>query len=326
MNRLDIPQTAQLLLQQDDILILTHQSPDGDTMGSGYSLCLALQQLGKRAMVLCTDPIPKRMTFVAEHLDPALTLENPDQAKFVVAVDIADVKLMGSGLAAYQLPGTVDLCIDHHPSNKEYAKNLLLCGEEAAACQILFDVICAMGCEISKPIAECLYLGISTDTGCFRYSNTQPRSHQIAAKLMETGIDWYQINKTMFEVKSQQQMELERQALQTLRLCCGGKAAMICITQEMLASSGATLEDTEGIPSVPRNIEGVSIGATLKERPEGGFKISIRTDEDVDASEICAAFGGGGHKRAAGCLIKEPMEQVMTLLEAQFEAVLSGGK
>ena len=116
------------------------------------------------------------------------------------------------------------------------------------------------------------------------------------------------------------------QALQTLRLCCGGKAAMICITQEMLASSGATLEDTEGIPSVPRNIEGVSIGATLKERPEGGFKISIRTDEDVDASEICAAFGGGGHKRAAGCLIKEPVEQVMTLLEAQFEAVLSGGK
>ena len=139
MNRLDIPQTAQLLLSQNDILILTHQSPDGDTMGSGYSLCLALQQLGKRAMVLCTDPIPKRMTFVAEHLDPALTLENPDQAKFVVAVDIADVKLMGPALAAYQLPDAVDLCIDHHPSNKEYAKNLLLCGEEAAACQILFD-------------------------------------------------------------------------------------------------------------------------------------------------------------------------------------------
>ena len=94
----------------------------------------------------------------------------------------------------------------------------------------------------------------------------------------------------------------------------------------MLEQSGATLEDTEGITSVPRNIEGVSIGATLKERPEGGFKVSVRTDENVGASEICAAFGGGGHKRAAGCLIKEPMEQVMTLLEARFEAVLSDGK
>ena len=326
MSRLNITQAAQLLLQQDNILILTHQSPDGDTMGSGYSLCLALQQLGKRAMVLCTDPIPKRMTFVTEGLDPALTLENPDLAEFVVAVDIADVKLMGPGLAAYQQPGAVDLCIDHHPSNKEYAKDLLLCGEEAAACQILYNVILEMGCEITKQIAQCLYLGISTDTGCFRYSNTQPGSHMIAAKLMETGINWYQINKAMFEVKSQAQMELERQALQTLRMCCGGKAAMICVTQRMLEQSGATLEDTEGITSVPRNIEGVSIGATLKERPEGGFKVSVRTDENVDASEICAAFGGGGHKRAAGCLIKEPMEQVMTLLEARFEAVLSDGK
>ena len=326
MSRLTVQQTAQLLLAQQDILILAHQSPDGDAMGSGYSLCMALQHLGKRAMVLCTDPIPRRMTFVAEDLDPALTLKDPAEAKFVVAVDIADVKLMGAALEEYQQPGKVDLCIDHHPSNKEYAKDLLLCGEEAAACQILYDVILEMGCTLTSAIAQCLYLGISTDTGCFRYSNTQPRTHQIAAKLMETGIDWYQINKVMFEVKSQAQMELERKALQTLRMCCGGKAAMITITQQMMRDSGATLEDTETITAVPRNIEGVEIGATLKERPEGGFKVSVRTDETVDASEICAVFGGGGHKRAAGCMIKESMEQVMNLLEEQFEVVLSGAK
>jgi len=323
MGKLNIQQTAALLLAQDDILILTHQSPDGDTMGSGYALCLALQQLGKRAMVLCSDPIPRRMTFVTAHLNPELMLNDAAQTKFVVAVDIADVKLMGAGLAAYHLKDAVDLCIDHHPSNKEYAKNLLLCGEEAAACQILYDVICAMGCTITPAIAECLYLGISTDTGCFRYSNTQPRSHQIAAKLMETGIDWYEINKQMFEIKSAAQMELERQALQTLRMCCGGKAAMISVTQQILSASGATLEDTESITSVPRNIEGVEIGATLKERPEGGFKVSVRTGENVDASEVCAVFGGGGHKRAAGCMIKEPLEQVILLLEKRFEEILA---
>lgn len=323
-NRLNVQQTARLLLEQDDILILTHQNPDGDTMGCGYSLCLALQQLGKRAMVLCADPVPSRMAFITAHLDPALTLTDPEMAKFVMAVDVADVKLLGSALAVYQQPGMIRLCIDHHPSNREYAADLLLEGEEAAACQIIYDVILAMGCEMTPAIAECLYLGIATDTGCFRYSNTQPRSHLIAAKLMETGINWYEINKVMFEVKSHAQMELERGALQTIRFCCGGKAAMLSITQKLLAEAGATMEDTENITAIARNIEGVEIGATLKERPEGGFKVSIRTSEQVDACQICSAFGGGGHMRAAGCLIKEPLERVMELLEKRFEAVFAG--
>lgn len=324
INRLNIEQTARMLREQEDILILTHQSPDGDAMGCGYSLCLALQQLGKRAMVLCADPIPRRMLFVTDDLNPSLTLTDAEAARFVVAVDIADVKLMGHALDVYQQPGMVDLCIDHHPSNKEYAQNILLCGEEAAASQIIYDVILAMGCTLTQAMARCLYLGIATDTGCFRYSNTQSRSHMIAARLMETGIDWYEINKVMFEIKTAAQMELERSALQSIRICCGGKGAMISITQQMLSDSGATMEDTENITSIARNIEGVEIGATLKERPEGGFKVSVRTSEKVDASAVCAAFGGGGHKRAAGCLIKQPLEQVINLLEQRFDAVLAG--
>lgn len=322
-NQLTVQQTAQLLLERDRILILSHQSPDGDTIGSGYALCRALHQLGKRAAVLCADAIPWRMTFVASGMKEALWL-TPEQAEYVVAVDIADVKLMGSALSQYQQPGAVDLCIDHHPSNTRYARNLLLCPKEAAACQILYDVITAMGVSIDQKIAQCLYLGIATDTGCFRYSNTQSRSHEIVSKLMETGFDWYSINYRMFELKTKAQMDLERRALQTLHFCCDGKAAMIAVTQEMLSQSGATMDDVEGITATARNLEGVEIGATLKERPEGGFKISVRTSESVDASAICAVFGGGGHIRASGCLIREPLEKAIRLLEERFAAALAG--
>ncbi len=317
MELLQIEQAASLLLQQDWILLLCHQSPDGDTIGSGYGLCQALHQLGKHAAVICTDPIPRKMGFVTKGLNPSL-LFPPESAQFIVSVDIADVKLMGSALSVYQEAGKVDLAIDHHLSHKPYAKRLLL-GGAAANCQIIYDLIGKMGIACTPAIASCLYLGISTDTGCFRFSNTEPRTHQIAAELMELGANWFEINWDMFEVKTQAQLTLEQEVLKTLRFYCGGKAAALVITQELLAKAGADYEDTERLVNIPRSIEGVEIGATLKERPEGGFKVSLRTGETVDASQICAVFGGGGHKRAAGCLIKQTAEETLNLLSKEFE-------
>lgn len=321
MELLQIEQAASLLLQQDWILLLCHQSPDGDTIGSGYGLCQALHQLGRYAAVICTDPIPRKMDFVTKGLNPSL-LFPPESARFVVSVDIADTKLMGDALSAYQEPGRVDLAIDHHPSHKPFAKRLLLRGEEAANCQIIYDLLGKMGIACTPEIAGCLYLGISTDTGCFRFSNTQPRTHQIAAELMKLGAGWFEINRDMFEIKTQAQMTLEQEALKTLRYYCHGKAASLVITQELLAKAGADYEETERLVNIPRSIEGVEIGAVLKERPEGGFKVSLRTGESVDASRICAVFGGGGHKRAAGCLIKQDAEQALGLLSQEFEKAL----
>ena len=321
MECVEVKQAAKLLLEQDWILILCHKNPDGDTIGSGFALCRALHQLGKHAAVLCGDAVPKRMAFAAAGLNDSLRF-SPKQAKYVVSVDIADTSLMGMILSDYQQEGAVDLAIDHHPSHKGFARNLLLRGDEAANCQIIYELLLEMGVEITPDIASCLYLGIATDTGCFRFSNTQPRTHQLAARLMEAGADWFEINRNMFEIKTRSQLALEQKALRTLRYFCDGRAAALVITRQMLRDTGATMEETEAIVNVPKSIEGVEIGATLKELPEGGFKVSIRTGEGVDACEICSAFGGGGHKRAAGCQIMQTMDETLLRLSKKFEEVL----
>ena len=321
MELLQVEQAAALLLQHDWILLLCHQSPDGDTIGSAYALCHALHQRGKRANVIYSDPIPQKMKFVLNGLDTSLLMP-PGAARFVVSVDIADAKLLGDELSQYKEDGKVDLSIDHHPSHKAFAKRLLLRGEDAANCQIIYDILKKMDITFTPAIASCLYLGVSTDTGCFRFSNTQPRTHQIAAELIELGADWFQINRDMFEIKTRAEVAMEQETLQNIRYYCGGKAAALVITQELCKRVGVKVEDTEKIVNIPRSIEGVEIGATLKERPEGGFKVSLRTGESVDASEICAVFDGGGHKRAAGCLIKRPAEEALSLLEKEFERVL----
>lgn len=325
MELLQIEQATSLLLQYDHVLFLCHQNPDGDTIGSGYALCHAFHQMGRCAGILCADPVPKRMSFVTEELNPSLWI-SPEQAKYIVSVDIADKKLLGAALSAYQPDGTVDLAIDHHGSHRPFAKKLLLCDTEAANCQIIYDILLKMGCPITPKVASCLYLGLSTDTGCFRYSNTQPKTHQLAANLMSAGADWFNINRKMFELKTRSQMDLEQKVLQTLRFYCGGRAAVLIITQQMLQETGATMEETESIISIPKSIEGVEIGVTFKERPEGGFKVSVRTSETVDASSICAVFGGGGHIRAAGCLLKQPLEDGLFVLVRELERTLNGQK
>lgn len=306
----DCAKAARLLTESEDVAILCHRSPDGDTLGCGYALCLALLGMGKRARVLCSDPLPRRYQFLARGVQ---VLDFDPQ--FVVAVDVADVPLLGSGLASYG--GRVDLCIDHHPSNTGYAKHLLLEEKSAATCETLFLLLEEMGAEITPAIAGCLYTGIATDTGCFRYSNATARTHRLAARLMELGADVAPINKWLFETKTKASMELKRMAEETLEFHFGDRCALIVVTQEMLVKSGALEEDLEGVSSIPRRVEGVEAGAALREQPDGSWRISLRTGNSIDASEVCRKMGGGGHPCAAGCTLRCGLEEAKhTVLEA----------
>ncbi len=317
MKRISIKEAADLLQQWDKLLILTHRSPDGDTLGSGFGLWAALRQLGKQARILCSDPIPNAFRYLTEEYQ-----EQDFVPEHVVAVDIADPNLMGSGLEQYQQPGQVDLCIDHHPSNTGYAKALVLSEEEAATCQLVYELVQVLRAEITPYIASALYTGIATDTFCFRFSNTQPKSHRIAADLIEKGADFYKINRLMFELKTRQQFEAEQKVRDTLQFACGGRFASLIVTQQLLAETGASLEGMEGLPSIPRSLEGVEVGVVLKEKEPGFFKVSVRTGEHADAPAICKAFGGGGHKRAAGCTIRGDKDTVLQLLIAECEKEL----
>lgn len=307
---------AKTLLSKDKILILTHRSPDGDTIGSGYALAMALRKLGKNVKVDCTDPFPEKYSYFTDKLEK---LEFDEE--FVVSVDIADTKLLGEKLSDYA--DKIDLCIDHHGSNTKYAKEYYVETSAAAAAQVIAKLIRLMNVEFDKDIANAIYTGITTDTGCFRYTNVTAETHRIAADMIDCGAESGMINRLMFETKSRSRLEIERRVMDSIQFYLDGRCAIAYATIDMMKESGAVDNDMEGVSSLPRQIEGVMAGITLREKNNGKFKVSVRTTDELDASAICANFGGGGHKAAAGCMItgtlNEAIEQIIEVVRQALE-------
>lgn len=313
--KITLNEAAEILSTQDNILILTHKSPDGDTIGSGCALCMAMRQLGKKANVMCSDKFPEKYDYITK-----LTVPQDFNAEFIVSVDIADTKLLGDSLSRYA--DKIDLCIDHHALNTDFAKKSYIEEDAAANAQIIKKLLEAMNVKIDKDIANAIFTGISTDTGCFRYASTSAETHLAAADMINCGADHAMINRIMFETKSKARIMLECLAINSLEFFADDKCALICITKEMFEKSGAEDSDTEGIASVSRQAEGVLVGITMREKDNGIYKISVRTSQDIDASKICRLFGGGGHKAAAGCVIDGGFENAKNKIkEAACSAI-----
>ena len=292
-------QTAVLRLRgADDILILCHKNPDGDTIGSARALYLALKTLGKNAAVRCSDPIPRLYDYMELRL-----FDGSFQPAFVVAVDVASIQLFGDHNDVPHYAEHANLCIDHHASNSGYAYETLLDPGAAATCELLLDVIAEMGVSITPQIANCLYTGVATDTGCFRFTNTTARTHMAAARIMEAGADAETLNERLFESRSHARLTAERMALESLEYFFDDRCALICLTWDQIEASGVAGAELEDLTSLPRSIEGVEVGLTLRQQKDGSFKISVRTSGEIDACAIARRLGGGGHSRAAGCEI-----------------------
>ncbi len=303
-ERIELKDVAEKLLEQDDILIICHKNPDGDTLGSGFALMHALNALGKTAEVLCSDVIHERY----HYMQPKL-FSGSFSPKFIVTVDVAGQQLLGELAAPYAK--RVDIAIDHHPSNTGFAHELWLVDDAAATCEMIFDLLEYLEVIFTQAMVDCLYTGISTDTGCFKFENTSPNTHRVAARLMEYGANYKILNNLLFESKSRRRIEIEKQALASLKYHFYEKVASITITKEQIERLEVDETDLEGITAVPRMIEGVDVGITLRQLKEGAYKVSVRTTPAADASAICARLGGGGHKRAAGCEIIGSNENVM---------------
>lgn len=296
--KIDFVKAVSLLKEKDNILILIHRNPDGDTVGGGFALLMALKKLSKRAKLLCSDDIPKKYEYIYESVQ-----KDEFEEEFVVSVDVAEKKLLGESLSAIY-EDKVDLSIDHHLSTAFFAKNTYCEPDSASACEIVYLLINELGVDIDENIANALYTGISTDTGCFKYSNVTERTHIIASKLISCGAQHAKINEKMFDTKTQGFLALQKMCLESLKYYADGKIAAITVTKEMLKESKTTKNDLDGIKPLTRQIEGVSVGITAREEENGKVSVSVRTDENADAAFICANFGGGGHIRAAGCEIK----------------------
>lgn len=315
MERITLERAAKLLSEKDDILILMHKSPDGDAVGSGYGLAMALRSLGKRADPLCGDEIPKVYSYITDKV-PAIGFD----PKFIVSVDLATTALLSGSAAGYA--GSVDLCIDHHGSNNGYAKEGYVDGKSASCAEIIKKLLDIMQISIDNDMANAIFTGICTDTGCFKFSNVTSDTHRIAAELMDCGADSTEICRLMFDCKSRAKIELEKMVLETMEFSPDGKVAFVCITKDMMEKSGAAQGETEGIAGITKQIEGVKVGITMREKDNGEFRISVRSSEDIDASKICALFGGGGHRAAAGCSIfKEQTEAKKEIMAACIAAV-----
>ena len=314
---IDLKQCAALIKEHNEFVVIPHEHPDGDTLGSAFALAEILRIMGKKRVVKCSDIIPRDFYYMTDSY-----IADDVTDPFIITVDVADEKLLGNMSALYG--GRVDLCIDHHVSNTYYAKNTFV-EDRAAACGIIYELALELGVEPNLYMRECIYTGISTDTGCFRYQNTTPQTLRIAADLMEKGIDSKKINKLMFETKSKSFLQLELLARNTLEYHFDGRCAIITLTQSMYRESGSSEHECHSITALPRQIEGVLVGAVIKEKEDGSFGISVRTEGDIDASEICSHMGGGGHKGAAGasfsCSYEEGKAQLLNVIKTALDGL-----
>lgn len=311
---INLYELAKYFEAHDNYEILTHAYPDGDTLGSGFALCLALQQKGKKARVITTN-IPSAFEYLKAGVE-----EQEFEAETIISTDVAADTLLGSNMGKYS--GRIDICIDHHGSNTITAKEKFVDRFAAANCEIIYKLFLRMHIRITKEIANCLYTGISTDTGCFRYTNTTAETMRVAASLMDFGCDTAYINKVMFETKSKAKVLIEQAVYNTMTYCANGRCAIICTTLDMLSKLKIGDDELEGLASIPRQIEGVLIGITIREKEKNFFKISVRTNDNINASDFCRKFGGGGHPAAAGCAIEGSLDDVKNMLITAAEEVL----
>lgn len=310
-----VPEAARALLDADDILVLTHRRPDGDTAGCAGALCRGLRVLGKRAYILQNPEITTRYAPLIVPCYP------PDgfAPRFVVSTDIADYSLFPDNAKVYM--GKVDLAIDHHRSNPQFAEKNLIAPDAGACAEVVYDVLSAAGVPLTREIAEPLYVAVSTDTGCFRYSNTTPHTHAVAAACLTTGLDGGEWNRVLFETKTRPRFDMERIIFETMEFFEDNKVALATLYRADIDRTGATPDDLDSIAALPRQIEGVEIGLTLTENADGTCKASVRTTREVDASAICQQCGGGGHLRAAGASfvsLKEARARLLTIARTVY--------
>lgn len=295
-------QAAQWLLQRDNFLLLTHVRPDGDTLGSAAALALALRGLGKTAHVAYNPGITETYAgYMTGCYAPAdFTPEH------IVAVDIATDNLLPPALEQWR--GKSELCIDHHPSNEGYAWETCLDPTAAACGEIIYRICKELG-VMDEKIAKQLYIAITTDCGCFVYNNTTPATHRIAAELMEYGDFWKQVNRNCFQTLSLKEIRLQNRLLESMEFFDEGTLAIGAISLADLAEFQASQGDSEELASWANKIQGVKASATLRQLEERVWKVSLRTDGSLNATQVCGLLGGGGHAAAAGASMFDVDEQ-----------------
>ncbi len=300
---------VKLIAEAGGVAIFPHVSADGDAIGSSLALALALRNAGKKAVVYIDENIPAVYRFLSGNELTCFYDPQDEVMDLNIALDTGDVGRLGTrGEAFFKAPCTIN--IDHHVTNTKFALYNYVDAASASTGEIVYTLLKKLKYPIDRDMAACLYTAISTDTGGFKYSNTTAETHKIAAELLATGIDIGELSQRIFDNTTYSKLKLTQKAIEKLELSEDGRLAVVVISQSDLHSTGANDEDCDGIVNIGRSIEGVEVSLLVKEKNADEIRINLRSKTYVDVSEIAAAFGGGGHKRAAGCTVKGTLQEV----------------
>ncbi|SMO53893.1 DHH family phosphoesterase [Melghirimyces algeriensis] len=321
-------QIDSFLADEGPYLVVSHVHPDGDAIGSTLAVGFMLKQLGKTVVMVNESPIPYKFRFLPEIDHVHSPEEIAYQAPFhrVIAVDVADAERMGEKVRQLFTDSVDLLNIDHHPTNDRFGTVNRVESEAAATAEILCYWATHLGVNMDRYLATCLYTGLLTDTGGFRYSNTTPEVMELASGLLRQGVNPGEIADRVIETTSRQQLALLRCALDTLSFSEGEKVAWMWLTRENFQETGANEEDSDGIVNYARNVVGVDVGILFRETEDATIKVSLRSREIVDVGKLAQTLGGGGHARAAGCTLSGSRDEVeQTILNKVSMALGQGG-
>jgi len=314
MTNNSLSEVVDLLKKSKNVAIACHVRPDGDALGSGFSLCLALQNAGKNAYMLCEEEPPERLTIFpymkTSFRDIPVPIKDLD---LFVAVDSSELERIGVFAQAFSSFKGKTLNIDHHVSNPKFAKYNYVFPDSTATCEIMPEIFKAAGFEITKEIADMLAIGLLTDSGNFSHQDVSAKTFAVASYLKECGADICGIGYQMFTKQSKARAMLYRRALNTLRFELNDKLAFIVITQKDFAETETDKSQTEGFVDYALSIDDVEVSISLMEVRENQYKASLRA-KSVNVNEVAAVFGGGGHVLASGCMIFGELEEVVERL------------
>jgi len=306
----DLAGIAGILATAPEVLLASHISPDGDSIGSTIALGQALTERGHKVLMVAEDPVPGLYCFL-DWSDRFVSPEVIDHIPPVaVVLDCTDVERTGTRTAGLIRKAEVVINIDHHVSNNGFGQYQLVLPEAAAAGEVIYQLLGAMGQKISSSVATALYTALVMDTGCFQYSSTSAQTHRVAADLLELGADTSTAHLNLFQSKPLVGLQLLGRALDTMRLSEDGRVAWIALPHGTITGLGATEDHIEGLINHPRSLEGVEIAILFKETRHGEVKVSLRSKTKADVNVLAGWFGGGGHVRAAGCTLKGDLSVV----------------
>jgi bifunctional oligoribonuclease and PAP phosphatase NrnA len=320
----DIAAVAEAIRSNDRFLLVTHENPDGDALGSILAMRLALDQLGKdKVMYLYGDaPLPAEYRFM-ELGDLRRELPPDWRERVLLAVDCANESRIGPDTTLIaEAPLVID--IDHHHDNTRFGQINLVVPNASSTGEVLRDVFAELGVELTPEIAEALYIALVTDTGRFQYSNTTPKALRLAAELVEAGADVHRIFQWVYETVQFAKLKLLARALERAQIYDGGRLVVSYLLRSDFTDIGAAEAYSEGIIDYLRAVEGADMAALIREPPRSDGptrRVSLRASTDeLDVSAIARKSGGGGHRQAAGFSSDESVEEITKFIEREFAA------